>query len=374
MLGWIPSWLRRTFAALVVALVVWLVVIPQFGAARDAVDAVRGIDPVLTAIAAVLAGAAFVAQAEMTRRVLPRRERPTLLDMFRIEMVSAAVSHTVPGGTAAGTAFGFRLMTQAGVSRTAAAFAAGVRGIGSALVLNVLLWAALLAWIPLTGFSSRYALAAIIGVVVIGLAGVIGVALVRAPARTARALGRLLGRLPLLTDEKVTEAVDAIGQHVRRLLSDRALATRVVGLAAVHWLTQAGALWLLLHAFGWRAGVLSVLVAFGVVNVLAAVPVTPRGLGVVEAALIPMLVGFGSPAAVATLAVVAWRMLTFWAPIPLGALSYVSILVRQPDVGRDRRLRRRRATEDLAAARGPRVGSPGPRRSERREVLDFKET
>jgi hypothetical protein len=60
--------------------------------------------------------------------------------------------------------------------------------------------------------------------------------------------------------------------------------------------------------------------------------VTPRGLGVLEAVLIPMLIGFGSPAYIATLGVISWRLLSFWAPIPLGTLSYVSLRIVRPEV------------------------------------------
>ncbi len=351
MFGWIPPWLRRTFAVLVVGLVVWLFVVPQFGAAREAVDAVREISPWQVALAVVLAAFAFVAQAEMTRRVIPSYERPSLVDMLRIELASAAVSHTVPGGTAAGTALGFRLLQQAGTSGAHAGLAAGVRGIGSAMVLNAILWLALLAWIPTRGFSPQYAVAGAVGLVGLAVGVALTVALVRAPAWTTRLLERIAGWLPLVPTEPIAGGVARISAQLRRLLTDRAIATRVVTWAALHWLSQAAALWLLLHAFGWDAGMLGVLVAFGLVNVLAAVPVTPRGLGLVEAVLVPMLVGFGSPAHIATLATVSWRLLTFWLPIPLGGLSYLSILVHRPDVGEGRPEARRRAGAELAEAR-----------------------
>ena len=37
------------------------------------------------------------------------------------------------------------------------------------------------------------------------------------------------------------------------------------------------------------------------------------------------LVGFGVPRAPAILGVIGWRLVQFWLPIPVGALSYVSI-------------------------------------------------
>lgn len=55
---------------------------------------------------------AYLAHAQLTRSMLPAEHRPGLLAMGRIEVASRAVSHVVPGGTAAGTALGFRLLQQ----------------------------------------------------------------------------------------------------------------------------------------------------------------------------------------------------------------------------------------------------------------------
>jgi uncharacterized membrane protein YbhN (UPF0104 family) len=59
--------------------------------------------------------------------------------------------------------------------------------------------------------------------------------------------------------------------------------------------------------------------------VAAIIPISPGGLGVIEAVLIPSLVGFGTPRAVAVLAVVSWRLFNFWAPIPAAGVSYLSL-------------------------------------------------
>ena len=63
---------------------------------------------------------------------------------------------------------GFRLLTESGESAPDAGFALGTQGIGSAVVLNVLLWIALVASIPLHGFNPVYATAAVVGAVLIG--------------------------------------------------------------------------------------------------------------------------------------------------------------------------------------------------------------
>src|SRR5208337_4431206 len=58
-----------------------------------------------------------------------------------------------------------------------------------------------------------------------------------------------------------------------------------------------------------------------------ALPITPGGLGVVDSVAPLLLVSFGVPASVATLGVLAWRLVNFWLPIPVGALAYISLKV-----------------------------------------------
>lgn len=348
MLDWVPRWLRWVFGALVMALVVWFLVIPQFSEAEDSLDAISDVHAGYVVLGGLLVAAAVAAQAELTRVVLPEGEQPGLLAMVRIELATTAVSHTVPGGTAAGTALAYRLLTQTGVTGPSAGFALGIRGIGSALVLNVLLWAALVVSIPTRGFDPRYTTAALLGSVLLTVVGVVVIGLLRAPAATTRLVCRIVQPLPFVAGERVPDLVERLSGQLRQLVSDRGLAIRSTMWSAAYWLALAAALWILLYAFGWTGDPVSVLVAFGLVNVLAALPVTPRGLGVLEAVLIPMLVGFGSPVVVATLGVISWRLLSFWAPIPLGTISYLSIRLSQPEVAGA--ASREQATDELAEA------------------------
>ena len=69
------------------------------------------------------------------------------------------------------------------------------------------------------------------------------------------------------------------------------------------------------------------LVAFGLANELASIPITPGGLGIVEGVYIPTLVGFGVPVATATVTVLTYRIAQFWLPILVGAVSYASLRI-----------------------------------------------
>ena len=66
-------------------------------------------------------------------------------------------------------------------------------------------------------------------------------------------------------------------------------------------------------------------VAYGAANIASAIPLTPGGLGVVEVALVAITVGFGSPRATAVLAVLGYRVVSYWLPLIPGAIAYVRI-------------------------------------------------
>jgi hypothetical protein len=80
-----------------------------------------------------------------------------------------------------------------------------------------------------------------------------------------------------------------------------------------------------LRAFGPAEGLQDMLVGYGLAGVLALVPVSPGGLGIVEGTLVSLLVGFGTSHAQAVLGVITWRLAEFWLPIPLAALTYLSL-------------------------------------------------
>src|SRR5207302_8024191 len=109
-----------------------------------------------------------LAYACLTRAVLPSDERPALPTVLRMQLSTLAVSHVVPGGTAAGAGLAYRLLTDTGgVSGPNAGFALATQSLGSALVLNVLLWLGLLISIPVRGFDPVYGSAALVGVLLI---------------------------------------------------------------------------------------------------------------------------------------------------------------------------------------------------------------
>ena len=144
---------RRVVVFLVFLLVVYVLVLPQIAGTREALTLLGRIQPGWVVTGIVLEAAAILCYAELTRSLLPRASRPSLGTVFRIDLSTLGVSHVVPGGSAVGAGLGFDLLTRSGVSGPNAAFALGAQSVGSAVVLNVVLWLGVTVSIHSPGFD-----------------------------------------------------------------------------------------------------------------------------------------------------------------------------------------------------------------------------
>jgi uncharacterized protein (TIRG00374 family) len=310
---------------LVLALVVEYLVLPQLAGARKNLHLLSQVNIFMLVLGILLEAGSLVAYACLTRAVLPRDERPGLPTVLRMQLSTLAVSHVVPGGTAAGAGLGYRLLTESGVSGTNTGFALATQSLGSAVVLNVLLWIGLVVSIPLRGVNPLYGTAAIVGAVLIAFFAAIVLLLTKGEDRAARILRAVARKLPFLDEHAVDGMVHDLSDRLRELWSNKRLMAAAVGWAAANWLLDAASLWVFVASFGHRVSPDALLVSYGLAQVLAAIPLTPGGLGVVEAVLTSALIGFGTPRGVAILGVVTYRLANFWLPIPAGAASYLSL-------------------------------------------------
>jgi uncharacterized protein (TIRG00374 family) len=319
--------IRRIVTVLVGFLVVEYLVLPQLAGARKAVHLLGQVQPGWLVAGAVLYGAAIASYAELTRTLLPVEGRPGFRTILGITFSTLGLSHVVPGGTAVGSSMGYKLLTNHGVRGADAAFALATEGIGSAVVLNVLLWVGLVVSIPARGFDPLYGSAALVGAVLLAAVGATVVLLTKGEDRLAKVVCRYADRVPFLEGEGVANALRRVAVRLRELAADRRLLGRAIGWATANWLLDAAALWVFLAAFGHRTSIDGLIISYGLANVLAALPITPGGLGVVEGVLTATLVGFGTPRGIAVLGVISYRLLNFWLPIPVGAVSYLSLRV-----------------------------------------------
>jgi uncharacterized protein (TIRG00374 family) len=341
--------IRRGVKILAFAFVINYLVIPQIAGARKAAEGLLDVRPEYLVLGLAFQGLSLVCYALLTRACLPPKAIgvPTLL---RIQLSTKAVTNVVPGGSAAGSALGFRLLTLAGVRGADAGFAMATAGLGSAVVLNLILWVALLLSIPTRGFNPLYVTVAIIGVILMSLFAAIVIGLMKGQARAERTLRSIARRVKWLDEDKAGEVVNRLALRIRELLSNPRLLRQVVLWSALNWLFDAASLWVFLYAFGYAIDPVGLLVSYGIASVMAVIPITPGGLGIVEGVMIPLLVGFGVPRSVALLGVPAWRLAQFWLPIPLGALAYFTLRFGPAPIDRARTMPTLRSEREKVVA------------------------
>jgi len=340
---------RRLVQLLLVAFVVIHFVLPQIAGARRALSLLAGVNLWLIGLAIALEATSILSYTSLTRAMIPRGKAPPFFTLLRIQLSTLSLSHVVPGGAAVGGALGFRLLTRSGLSGTDAAFAIAAQGIGSAVVLNLLLWLGLVVSVMRggPGYNPLYLTAALVGVVLIGGFSALVVLLMRGERRAAKLMRAIARRVPFLDEESVHQLVLRLASRLQTLVADRERLRRGILWDLAFWLCTAGSLWVFLGAFGHWERIDGLIVAFGLAYVLAAIPITPAGLGVVEATMIPLLTLFGCDRGIATLGVVAYRLVNFWLPIPVGFLAYLSLEVGQETAEGRRRAAERRRTEEL---------------------------
>lgn len=319
--------LLRAAQFVVLLLVVNNLLLPQIAGARKAVDVLRSVNPALLLLGILLEMAALATYSMFTMATLPADGRITLGTLMRIQLATKAVTNVVPGGSAAGSALGYRLLVQAGVRGTDAGFALVTVGLGSAIMLNAILWVGLMVSIPLRGFDPRYGTAAVAGGLLIVLAAALVLGVAKGQERSERMARWLAVRIPRIDPDRFMRVIGRLGVRMRQLWADRDLLAKGVAFAAANWLLDAAALWVFLRAFGVSTPIEGLIVAFCLANVLVAIPLTPGGLGIFEAALVSLLVGFSLDRATALVGVTAYRLCAYWVPIPLGALTYLSLRI-----------------------------------------------
>ena len=108
---------------------------------------------------------------------------------------------------------------------------------------------------------------------------------------------------------------------------------RALAATVGRWAFDYATLLAALAAVGSRPRPALVLLAFCGAQILAQIPVTPGGLGFVEAGLTAMLKLAGVPAGAAVLATFAYRLFSYWLPLPLGAVGFVAHRRRYPAPG-----------------------------------------
>lgn len=302
---------------------------PRTGEALTAARHLRTTHPAWIALAAAAEMASLLSFSAVTYLLIERGCRPVLRRVIRADLVTVALSHAVPAGSAAGTALGLQLLADEGAGRLQSGFAKVAQSLIAGLTLQCLLWGSFALAALFARPSGHYAGLAAAGALVTVSLLVFAWLLARHERLVRRLAVRLLGWLPRLDREWIGDFVAGLSGRMRRLAGRPGALAPVVLWSFGNWAFDALSLWASLRAFGYSGGVIELTLAFAVAQVVASLPISPGGLGLVEVSLITLLISLGGAASAAVLGVLMWRLFNYWLPLPVGGAAYLHIAVER---------------------------------------------
>jgi uncharacterized protein (TIRG00374 family) len=322
------GWKRYAFAGIGLAIVVvtFVVVLPKIANYRDVWDVVKTLTWQWVVVLIGATALNLVTFAPPWMVTLPGLH---FRQAFAMTQASTALSIVAPGGAAIGMAGSWGMLRAWGFRTGAVTRAITLTGVWNQLVNLVFPVVALFLLKVNGGDTALLGTAAFVGVAVLGVVIVLLV-LVLYSDGLAHEVGEVVSRFVSWAKAKIHRGPVAWGgESFARFRSE------AVDLLARRWhvltlATFAGSLTvflllvLSLRAVGVSASEVSVVEAFAawsLVRIIAAIPITPGGFGIVELGLTTALVAFGGNNAGVVAAVLIYRFLTVVPTLVLGGIS-----------------------------------------------------
>jgi uncharacterized protein (TIRG00374 family) len=257
------------------------------------------------------------------------------LHYWRSQQVNQAaftISNGVPAGGAVGLAVQFGMLTSFAVAPTAATAAITAVGVWSTFVslgfpiLGVVALAAV-------GGSSQYVWVGIFGLLILVAAVVVFVLVMRSESLAA-SIGRLANKMigPFRNRVKPLHDLDAVAPitKFRGSMYD-VLKRRWAAITAAQIAVSAAQFLILYVALrgvqGWDTpgtSIIAAFAAFAISQVMLMVPITPGGLGTVDALMISILISLGAEKGDATAADLVWRASSYVPQILIGIVALLA--------------------------------------------------
>jgi uncharacterized protein (TIRG00374 family) len=158
-------------------------------------------------------------------------------------------------------------------------------------------------------------------------------------------VARKLATVPATFAQGVRTAITFVRQPRSALMA--------FGGAIGFWGANIAILWASFHAFDVSVPLGVVIQGFFLGMVANLIPFAPGGVGAVDAGMIGAFVLFGLPSAEVFAAVLAYRVIAFWLPIPPGIVAFFQLrktVNRWEEEGRERPERVRMGEPETAAA------------------------
>jgi uncharacterized protein (TIRG00374 family) len=278
-------------------------------------------------VAIAFEAASFVAFARLQRWLLRAGGvKIRLTSMIEIVLAGNALAMSLPGGAAWAAAWAFGQLRRRGADRVLAGWVVLVAGALASFVLFLLLVAgSLVASSHGPVATARWALVGLASIPALA-AGIVVAAHRSSRVRSGmRATWGWLGRNDRLL--RVERSIEGLWERARTVRPSRWQWLEAFGLAALNWIETCACLIACIYAIHGSVPWRGILVAYTLAQVLASIPITPGGIGVVEGGLTALLVAYGMHTNVALAAVLLFRVVSFWGLVPVGWLFWVSLEV-----------------------------------------------
>jgi uncharacterized protein (TIRG00374 family) len=348
-----PKRIVQTLVAVVLLTVAIYVLIPKIVGLDDALGKIEEGDPVWIALGIAFCIAAFAAYVALFRGVVG--EKVVHLEWnesYQITMAGLAATRLFSAGGAGGILLTYWALRKAGMERRRAVcrMVAFLVLLYSMYMLALVVFGILLRTGVLSGeapLSGTVIPAALAGAVI-----VICLLIALLPEDVEQRIARhTSGRFGTIATRLAT-APATLAQGTRTALafirhpSSGALA--IIG-AIGFWAANIAILWASFHAFD-VAVPLGVVVQGFFLGMLANLfPLAPGGVGAVDAGMIGAFVLFGLPGQEVFAAVLTYRVIAFWLPIPPGIIAFFQL----------RKTVQRWQAEGRVEGGGVNVGEPG---------------
>ena len=303
---------------------------PKLVGLGNALDRLDDADPVWIGIAIAFNVAAYATYIALFKAVVGGDAlRLSWTETYEINMAGVAATLLFSAGGAGGIALTYWALRKAGMVR---------RDVGRRMIafvslhyvfypIALIIFGILLRTGVMNGKSSVE-----LTIIPAGVAGfllIVGVLVALIPADAEQRLARFAhsersrhflksaGRFPATVGEGFRFALALFTHPSRGGLA-------VVG-AAGFWACSIGVLWASFHAFGVHVPLAVVVQGFFLGMVANLFPLAPAGVGAVDAGMIGAFVLFGLPEETVFPAVLIFRLVSFWMPIPPGIFAFFQL-------------------------------------------------
>ena len=297
------------------------VVAPSLVALLDQWPDLETVRPFWFVFLVLLEAGSMAALWFLVRITLPSTSWPVAASS---QLAGNAAGKVLPGGNATGSVVQASMLVRGGQSTGAVGAAMGSMGLlttGMLLALPLLTVPAVIIRPPP---ARQLQLGLVVSLVMALLLVGLGFALLKWDS-FVHTVGRAAGRVLHLVRRRVSVSSVAATVTAQRDTVAAAFAghwIRALAFAAANRMLDYAALVASLYAVGARARPSMVLLAYVIALGLTLIPVTPGGLGFVEAGLTTILVLAGVSTDQAVLGTLLYRLVSFWLPIPIGALAW----------------------------------------------------